>query len=47
MKRIEIFCLTELEAEAKQDELYMEYESVQCVNAPLFGESGYYSFIVK
>lgn len=47
MKRVEIFCLTEQEAEAKQDELYMEHDSVQCVNAPLFGESGYYTFIVK
>lgn len=47
MKRIEIFCLNEQEAEAKQDELYAEFDSVQCVNAPLFGESGYYSFIVK
>jgi hypothetical protein len=47
MRRIEIFCMTELEAEEKQDELYMEYDSVQCVNAPLFTEAGYYSFIVK
>lgn len=47
MRRIDQFCQTIMAAEKLQENLYNEYNNVQCVHTPMFSEAGVYVFMCE